>query len=49
MCLDRKRWGCAIIVSSEVMSITMMAIALTVSYWAIKVITLQLIKSKAVC
>jgi len=49
MCLDRKRWGCAMTVSSEVMSITMMAIALTASYWAIKVITLQLIKSKAVC
>jgi hypothetical protein len=46
MCLDRKRWDCAIIVSSEVMSITMMAIALTGSYWAIKVITLQLIKSQ---
>jgi hypothetical protein len=49
MCLDRKRWGCAMTVCSEVMSVTMLAIALTGSYWAIKVITLQLIKSKAVC
>jgi hypothetical protein len=32
-----KRWGCAMTVSSEVMSITMMAMALTGPYWAIKV------------